>query len=48
MGRGIGNRQKKVVAPRKIWVKPKPAPKALPLSRRERDGVRGKQPPKED
>jgi hypothetical protein len=45
MGRGIGNRQKKIVAPKKIWIQPRPSLKAHPLSPRERDGVRGKQPP---
>jgi hypothetical protein len=45
MGRGIGNRQKKMIAPKKVWVKPQPTPKAHPLSRREREGVRGKQSP---
>jgi hypothetical protein len=30
MGRGIGNRQKKIVTPKKVWIKPRPAPKALP------------------
>ena len=44
MGRGIGNRQKKIVAPKKTWIKP-PPPKAAPLARRKRDGVRGKLPP---
>jgi hypothetical protein len=31
MGRGIGNRQKKIVAPKKVWAKPRPVPKAFPL-----------------
>jgi hypothetical protein len=46
MGRGIGNRQKKIVASKKVWIKPRP--KAYPLSPRERDGVRGSRPPKAD
>jgi hypothetical protein len=36
MARGIGNRQKKIVTPRK----------AFPLSPRERDGVRAPEKPK--
>jgi len=44
MARGIGNRQKKIVTPKKAWVQPKPTPKVHPLSPREKDGVRGKQP----
>jgi hypothetical protein len=35
MGRGIGNRQKKIVAPKKVWVKPSKTAKASP-----RAGVR--------
>ena len=45
MGRGIGNRQKKIVAPKKVWLKPRPTPKASHLSPRERDGVSGNRPP---
>ncbi len=37
VARGIGNRQKKVVAPKRVWVKP--------ISPREREGVRGRQKP---
>src|SRR6202162_4355265 len=33
MGRGIGNRQKKIVAPKKVWIKPRPAPTAFLPSR---------------
>lgn len=42
MGRGIANRQKKVVAPKRVWVKPA---KASPVSPRERDGTRGRPKP---
>jgi hypothetical protein len=45
MARGIGHRQKKIITPKKVWIQKGPAPKAFPLSSRERDGVRGKQPP---
>ena len=45
MARGIGNRQKKIVTPKKVWHKPGQTPKAFPLSPRERDAVRGKHPP---
>jgi hypothetical protein len=42
MGRGIGNRQKKIVAPKKVWIKPRPAPKVFLLS--PRGGARGVSP----
>ncbi len=37
MTRGIGNRQKKIVAPKKVWIRP-----SFSLSSRERAGVRGR------
>jgi len=39
MGRGIGNRQKKIVVPKKVWVQP-PAPAKTPVRRRPEKAVR--------
>jgi hypothetical protein len=39
MGRGIGNRQKKIVAPKKVWIQP-PAPAKPALKGRREKPVR--------
>jgi hypothetical protein len=42
VARGIGNRQKRIVTAKKVWVK-----LSFPLSPRESDGVRGQKKPKD-